>query len=463
MADSKDMAKPESTPIEANERAIMRELVRAGTAGLTRSELADRTGLTSQGVGNIIESSGWKPFLTAGHDPHGGGRRPGRAAAPVALLSDAVVVVGVDLGHHAVKVGLADLEGNWLGRDPDTGEPGPQVTEDIDVDRKPYAAIRWAASEAKRQLDGIEGSPSRVGAVSIGLAAPVDAERGTARSLSGAGEWEGINFLTRFEQHLGWSCPYVISNDAALGARAELHWGSARARPSTNKPGYRHAIYVRWTLGIGGGLIIDGRVYEGARGASGEIGHSPVRPDPDDERWETAWSLKEEHRCSRGCEYACLEGVASTQAILNELHAALDQDPPDSIAAAIACAREEGPRGETCAKAFSRAARYMGQVLGGVANALNPAAVIIGGDFDEDIDLIEDALFEGLASAAFGPIRKDLSVVGGSQREGAVIRGTIARALDDAVVESLVDLVQAEREASRNGGPPPVRSSRAPL
>ena len=455
MAARKDVAKA-ATPIERNERAILRELVIAGRAGLSNTALAERVQLTPQGVINIVDSEAWKPFVERRDLPTTGSGRPGRAALPVALKDDAIVIVGVDLGHHAVKVGLSDISGNWLWRPPGAAENSPDVTVEIDADHEPYAAIRWAAASAKRQLDAIGGDPRRVGAVSIGLAAPVDARRGTARSLSGAGEWEAISFLARFEQHLDWHCHYVISNDAALGARAELLWGRARNKSAAGKPGYRHAIYVRWTLGIGGGLIVDGKVYEGSHGASGEIGHSMVVSEPNDERWVDPWTLDGKYRCSRGCGHACLEAVASTEAIVTEIRSALGSGAPTTIGEAIACAREDGPRGDVCRKTFDRAARYLGQVLGAVANALNPETIIIGGDFDEDIDLVEDALLGQLSKSAFGPIRKDVTVVGGSLREGAVIRGTIARALDDAVVEALLDLISAGRAKTQAGGSAPV-------
>ena len=104
--------------------------------------------------------------------------------------------------------------------------------------------------------------------VGLGLPGPIDMSSGRVGSSSSC-RWVGVRAAEALSSRL--DLPVQVDNDANLGALAELHWGAAA--------GYRNAAYLKVSTGIGAGLIVDGRLYHGAGGMAGEIGHTIIQED----------------------------------------------------------------------------------------------------------------------------------------------------------------------------------------
>jgi predicted NBD/HSP70 family sugar kinase len=143
--------------------------------------------------------------------------------------------------------------------------------------------------------------------------------------------------------------PVHVDNDANMGAHGEQRFGAAR--------GCRDFIYVKASHGIGAALVLGGQTYRGTLGIAGEIGHTQL-PDA------TSWC-----RCgNRGC----LETVVSITEVRRELaHAQLE--PADRSLAPLA----DNP---IARRVISAAGRTLGRVLADMCNALNPEAIIVGGE-----------------------------------------------------------------------------------
>ena len=198
----------------------------------------------------------------------------------------------------------------------------------------------------------------------MGFAIPgvLDPRTGTVELLTNfTPEWAGFPLKTVLQERLG--APGSIPNMCAPRRLRSSMWGAGR--------GLTDFICIAIGTGIGGGLVLDGALYLGSRGAAGEIGHQTIVPDGP--------------RCNCG-NRGCLEALASGYAIAREAREAILHG--DSELADLAGSRRPDPhevtlaahRGSEGAKAiYEQAGTYIGRALGNLVCVLNPQAVVVGG------------------------------------------------------------------------------------
>ncbi|MFN0094023.1 MAG: ROK family protein [Dehalococcoidia bacterium] len=182
--------------------------------------------------------------------------------------------------------------------------------------------------------------------------------------------------------------PVVIENDASAAALGEHRFGAGR--------GTRHLLHATLGTGIGGGIVIDGKLYRGAKGFAGEIGHIVV--DPAGPRCNCG---------SRGCLEAVVSGVAfaerakrlieaNTSPVLKELTNYRDPTAADLHTAAT--------KGDRMSEAEIRhGGHVLGIALGSLVNVLNPEMVTLSGGLLQMGDMLLDPLREAMFSIAYGP------------------------------------------------------------
>ena len=260
---------------------------------------------------------------------------------------------GVDIGGTKLLTLIADAKGTVLAevRLPTRASADPREVLDDAV-----RTIESALAEAGR-------SRADLSAVGLAIAGPVDFKRGVVTSSPNLPEWRDVPAVTMVSAALG--LPAVLENDANAAALGELHFGAAR--------GLRHVVYLTVSTGIGGGIIIDGRLYRGASGSAGEFGHMVLDPGGP--------------VCGCG-NRGCFETLASGTAIAREGSAAaargespalarLAAEQGELTAEDIAEAAEAGDA--VAAEIVARAADFFGIGLAAIVNALNPESIIIGG------------------------------------------------------------------------------------
>jgi predicted NBD/HSP70 family sugar kinase len=169
--------------------------------------------------------------------------------------------------------------------------------------------------------------------------------------------------------------------------------------------------------GIGAGLILDGQLFLGHSGLTGELGH--VVADPDG------------HVCRCG-NRGCLETVASAAAILDALRPL--HGPDVTLQDAIALARD-GDAGAN--RLFADAGRTVGQAVGAICNLVNPERVIVGGEMSVVGDVLVDAVADGIARSTIPAIAHDAHVVRGSLGERAEVLGAIGLVLAETGVDAI--------------------------
>ena len=166
---------------------------------------------------------------------------------------------GIDLGGTKIQAVVVDDAHTVLGS---ARHPTPTTGGPADVALAMVGAMREALAEGGCAADELTG-------VGVGSPGAVDEEAGTVTSARNLPDWEGTYPLAeKLATALG--APVALSNDVNVATQAEFELGAA-------KP-YRSILGVFWGTGVGGGIVLDGQMWEG-RGAAGEIGHVVVKSD----------------------------------------------------------------------------------------------------------------------------------------------------------------------------------------
>jgi predicted NBD/HSP70 family sugar kinase len=195
-----------------------------------------------------------------------------------------------------------------------------------------------------------------------------------------------------------------LDNDASLGALAESVY---------QHPDAETLVYVKASTGVGAGIVIGGRVFRGARGVAGEIGHIMIQPR------------------GRFCQCGgrgCLETLIGGDAMLSNAKAVLGAqhfDPPQSVDELVKKARDGDP---VCARVLREAAIQLGHTIGNLCNALNPNIVVLGGALGRAADLVLGDCLAGIErSAIAASYRRDFALAGSSLKHatahGALLLG----------------------------------------
>jgi predicted NBD/HSP70 family sugar kinase len=373
---------------ELNLLRVVDALRRAGTA--SRSDLARMTGLSRSTVTTLVSDLQGRGLIVEQADARI--EPTGRGRPPVFLRLDAAAgaALGVDFGHRHVRVAVADLSSTVLA----------ERFVEMDVDDVPEEALDAAAELAAEVLAEAGIARSRVIGTGMALSAPIDRHKGVVGSTV-LPSWAGIQAGEELSRRL--EVPVELDNDANLGALAEVSFGAGR--------GLADIVYVMMSSGLGAGLVLGGRLYHGASGIAGELGHIQAQP-------EGAMC-----RCgSRGC----LETVASTGALLSllrpthgsdlTLHGLLDLVAEGDLAAL---------------RVVNDAGRAVGRAVADLCNYLNPAAIVVGGDLSPAGDPLLDGVREEIDRYALRGAAQAVEVRAGVLGERAEVLGALAVVIAD--------------------------------
>jgi glucokinase len=304
--------------------------------------------------------------------------------------------VGVDLG--ATKIfSLAAL--------PDGREAGSD-TRPTQARQGPQAVIGRIVDSVRASLAAAGAAEADLAAVAVAAPGPVDQKRGVVRNPPNLPGWEVVPVVQILKDALG--VRVILENDADAAALGEHAFGAGRD--------FRNMIFITVSSGIGGGIIVDGRIYRGATGAAGEVGHMVV-----DEDGPTC-----------GCgQRGCLEALASGTAIAARA-AALAAEGESPLLARLA--RESPPltaedvqraalAGDVVARrVIEEAGHYLGLGLVNLVHVFNPHGIVIGGGVSHMGDLILEPARGVVRQRCFPLSQERLSIVAGvlGDRAGAL-------------------------------------------
>ncbi len=392
---------------ELNRLRVVDALRRHGTA--SRSDLARLTGLSRTTVAAVVADLQGRGLIVEQAQPDGRAGPAGRGRPPVLLRLDASAgaALGVDFGHRHVRVAVADLSWTVLA----------ERFLELEVDDDAESALDAAAELAAEVLAEADVERSRVIGAGMALSGPIDRHTGTVGSTV-LPDWAGLQAGRELSHRL--EVPVELDNDANLGALAEVSFGAGR--------GLADVVYVMMSSGLGAGLVLGGRLYHGASGIAGELGHVQVRPDG------------AVCRCgNRGC----LETIASTGALLALLEPA---HGPDLTVRGLLDLVDGGDI--AARRLINDAGRAVGRTLADLCNHLNPAAIIVGGD----LSAAGESLLEGIREAV------DRFALPGAAQAVEVKAGVLG---DRAEVLGALAVVIADTDRLRSAGLAPLRTSGA--
>jgi glucokinase-like ROK family protein len=369
----------------------------------TRPELAQYSGLGRAVVSQQLSYLSDLGLVREGDlAPSTGGRAP----RSLAFRAEAGVLLVAELGATSLAAGLSDLAGNLLF----------QHEEPFDIGEGPRRALDRLAKLFDALLDQNDISRASLWGIGLGVPGPVEFSTGRPISPPIMPGWHAYPI----RQHLGelYGLPVWVDNDVNLMALGELRSGHAR--------GEQNMVYVKIGTGIGAGIVCGGKLYRGAQGCAGDIGHVAVREASD-----------VVCRCGKG---GCLEALAGGAALGRDGTLAAESGLSPHLAAVL----DEGRKvtGEEISKAAQRgdpvamelllrSGRLVGEVLATIVNFYNPALILVGGGVAAAGDALLASIRENVYRCSLPLATRDLQISFSPLGELAGLRGAAAMVTDE--------------------------------
>lgn len=379
-----------------NKHAVV-DLIRFTAGGISRIELSRQMNLTRAAITAIVsdlQSAGLVREIEA-HYPSG--RRP----IVLEINPDRGHVVGIDMGATHVTILVTDYSARVVR----------EMDEPLDINEGPTICLPRVEALVHQILAEAGLSLKDISAVGAGVPGPVVAGVGVMGPPIMPG-WDGYPIRDDLEKRLG--VPVSLSNDAELGAIGEWAYGAGR--------GEHDLAYIKVGTGIGAGLLLDGQIYRGATGSSGEIGHITIEENGP--------------ICTCG-NRGCLEALAGGRAIANRAIQEVNNgrrtvlteiSPVSQIRSrdVIAAAR----RGDLLSQQIvSEAGVHLGTALASLVNLFNPSMVVVGGGVAQIGDLLLEPIRETVHQRSLLPASRSVRITSALLGRRSSAMGAVVQAL----------------------------------
>ncbi|MFD1930142.1 MULTISPECIES: ROK family transcriptional regulator [Nonomuraea] len=359
-----------------NERTLLGRLHDHGPA--SRAELAKVTGLSKPTVSAALAGLEEDGLVHLVGEVSG---RPGPVTSLYDMNARSAYVAGVDIGRDWIRVAVADLRGSFVGRR--DGRNLARSTADLALQVRELALAAAADAEVywPQVTCVVVGSP--------GVYDPAGGRLDFAPNLPGA------DLVARLRAAL--ELDPVIENDINLATVGEHDYGMGK--------GKANFALVSIGTGVGMGIVVNGELYVGARGAAGEVSYLPVAEDVGSDR--------------EAFEHGSTESVASAPGVVRAARlAGLRMDTAKDIFAAAA-------RGDVVAHGVVEAeGRRIGGLIVTVAAILDPEIIVLTGGVGRNLELLGKAIERRIGE--LGPLRPQ--VVASTLGDSGVLLGAVARA-----------------------------------
>lgn len=278
------------------------------------------------------------------------------AVADGSVAAPAPYVLGLDIGGTKLAVGVVD----------EAGGVRSFLAESTRAEEGPERGLERLFELGRRAIAEAGLEPAQVGAIGIGSGGPLDSARGVLVAPPHLHGWRDVPIVARAEE--AFALPVALENDATAAAAGEHRYGAGA--------GTSHMVYLTISTGVGGGIVIDGRLYRGASGNGGELGHVTV---------DCAG-----RRC-RGCgRRGCLEAYVSGTSIAERAHeAGMGEVTAGEVAER---ARAGDP---VAARVWDETTDALACGLTSIVNLFEPELVVLGG-----------GVVGGTGEQLLGPVRE---------------------------------------------------------
>ena len=378
----------QTTVRRANLGVVLRHVATSGAC--SRAQIAAETGLTRGTVSSLVSELIARDLLYETGEttvPRGIGR-PGAALE----LSDVVVGVGLEVNVDYLAVSVEDL----------TGTVRYQRRSNRDNrDSAPGLVLDRIGKALRDALDAAAADGLRPAGVTVAVAGLVEEASGTVVLAPNMG-WADLPVAAELESRLG--LPVVVENEANLSALAE-HWTGAAV-------GIDDFVCVFGEVGVGGGVVLGGRLFRGSHGFGGEFGHVSVDPAG--------------RRCACGSR-GCVETLVGEEAIARAAGVPPSTGRSRNLTDEIIRRAESGtPR---VLGALADTGRWLGIALASTFNVLDVQAVVLGGCFGPLSPWLVADVRRTLEERSLAARSGTFEVLSSAFGDGAAVRGAAALSL----------------------------------
>ena len=297
--------------------------------------------------------------------------------------------IGIDIGGTRIKAGVLAASGDAVVTRRVLAVGGARSDDDV--------VVRLARVVAALEAEVGAGAE----AVGVAAAGVLDARRGVIRESPNFPSWADFALGARLEEACG--RPVTLENDANAVIYGEARAGAGR--------GHEHLIGLTLGTGVGGGVILGGQVWRGARGMAGELGHVTVDPGG--------------RPCgcgNRGCLEQYVGAVGLRQTVLElggDLAGLADSEDLPRLLAELA----RRPEGDEAREVWVLVGRYLGQAIAGFVHALDVTCVVLAGGIATAADLFLPATESSFRARSFLSMSEGVRIVAGTLGEDAGIIG----------------------------------------
>lgn len=305
------------------------------------------------------------------------------------------LAIGIDMGGTNIRLALVSDDGTIIN----SARYKTSAQEGRDA-----VISRLTSATSEMVVHGREHGTI----IGIGIGAPGLIENGVVRCSPNLPGWENVPLQRSLEELL--ALPVALENDANAVAYGEKSFGAGK--------GFNSLVCITLGTGVGGGIILDGKIWRGAFGMAGEVGHMVIEP--------------EGHKCSCG-NRGCLETYASATAIVRMAREAVDKGDASWDVSYLTTETLEGfaVNGDaTALRLFSDAGRYLGIGIASLLHILNPDAVIIGGGVARAWNLFSPSMTEEINRRCFKEIAEKSKIMPASLGDDAGMLGAARLAFE---------------------------------
>jgi predicted NBD/HSP70 family sugar kinase len=362
----RDIATDGSRSVAIQAMGKILSLITSGNAQ-TRLELTDVTGWSRSTVAEHLQSLLKGGFVHERIEAQAGRGRPTRL---LGLNHGFAVVLVADVGEKHTHLAVTDLGLNILA----------EMRDSLDIHHGPEPALTWMITQFERLLSSIDRSIKDVMGIGLGLPAQIDFETARVVAPSVMTGWADFDIQAWMRRRM--DVPVLVENEVNLMAISEHHryWKDIK-----------HLFFVKAGTGVGSGIIAGGKIYRGARGAAGEIGHIQV-------------DSVDGPLCRCG-KLGCLEARASGWALARDLRTF--GIPAEGARDIIDLIKNNRPE---AIQRVREAGRILGKVIADIGCVLNPAAIIVGGTLSRTEDYLMAGLRELLYQRSLPLMTRELIV-----------------------------------------------------
>ena len=375
---------------------------------LSRAELAARTGLNRSTVSIIVNSLIQEGFIQETDLQNSKVGRPGML---LELNPKGGFAIGIELGVDCISVILSDFIAQVQFREKVCSDPSEdQITI---IDRAAYLtqlALDFGLSQGLRPLG-----------IGMGVPGLVDLHQGKLIFAPNL-HWNNVPLRLIWSQRF--NLPIFVENEANAAALGEYYFGAAQ--------GVGDFIYLSAGIGLGAGIVLDGKLFRGSNGYASEVGHITVDPNGE--------------LCGCG-KRGCWETQVGPRAVLTRVRQILEAGAPSvlcellegdlerlSFESVVQAASQDDP---VALSALQEVGERLGIGVANLVNMFNPEMIVLGGGLNRASAIVLPIVEGLIRTNALAPARENVRVVASAHGIDACLMGAIALVLDDVLREPI--------------------------